>query len=263
MASKLGGGRMAPANLFDLSGRVALVTGGNGGLGRSMALGFAHAGASVAIFGRKQQKNKAVLAEIEAIGVRGLAIRVDVTNDAEREVAFEQVEKTLGPVHILVNNAGTGVVKPVLEESRAGWQEVLDLNLTAMFLLSKTAALSMLGRKAGKIINIASMYSLFGSGLVPAYSASKGAVVQLTKSMAIEFAPHHIQVNAIAPGYFETELTAPLKSLPLYNEVVRRTPAGRWGYPDECAGAAVFLAAPASDYVTGATLVVDGGYSIY
>jgi 2-deoxy-D-gluconate 3-dehydrogenase len=107
------------------------------------------------------------------------------------------------------------------------------------------------------------MYSLFGSGLVPAYSASKGAVVQLTKSMAIEFAPHHIQVNAIAPGYFETELTAPLKSLPLYNEVVRRTPAGRWGYPEECAGAAVFLAAPASDYVTGATLVVDGGYSIY
>jgi 2-deoxy-D-gluconate 3-dehydrogenase len=254
---------MTPANPFDLTGRVALVTGGNGGLGHSMAVGFARAGASVAIFGRKPEKNRAVLAELEAIGVRALALQVDVTNDPERDAAFAQVEKTLGPVHILVNNAGTGVVKPVLAESREGWEEVLDLNLTAMFLLSKTAAQSMVQRKAGKIINIASMYALFGSGLVPAYSASKGAVVQLTKSMAIEFAPHYIQVNAIAPGYFETELTAPLKSLPLYNEVVQRTPAGRWGYPDECAGAAVFLAAPASDYITGTTIVVDGGYSIH
>jgi 2-dehydro-3-deoxy-D-gluconate 5-dehydrogenase len=254
---------MAPANPFDLTGRVALVTGGNGGLGRSMALGFARAGASIAIFGRKPEKNKAVLVELQAIGVRALALQVDVTNDAERDEAFAQVEKTLGPVHILVNNAGTGVVKPVLVESREGWEEVLELNLTSMFLLSKTAATSMVKRKAGKIINIASMYALFGSGLVPAYSASKGAVVQLTKSMAIEFAPHHIQVNAIAPGYFETELTAPLKSLPLYDQVVQRTPAGRWGYPDECAGAAVFLAAPASDYITGTTMVVDGGYSIY
>jgi 2-deoxy-D-gluconate 3-dehydrogenase len=121
----------------------------------------------------------------------------------------------------------------------------------------------MLKRKAGKIINIASMYSLFGSGAVPAYSASKGAVVQLTKSLAIEFAPYHIQVNAIVPGFFETEMTAPIKSMPLYQEVIHRTPAGRWGNPDECAGAAVFLAAAASDYVTGASLVVDGGYSIF
>jgi 2-deoxy-D-gluconate 3-dehydrogenase len=250
------------ASPFDLTGRVALVTGGNGGLGRSMALGFARAGASVAIVGRNAEKNRGVLAELEAVGVRALALQADVTNDGQRDGAFVQVEETLGPVHILVNNAGTGVVKPVLAESREGWEEVLDLNLTAMFLLSKTAAGSMVRRKAGKIINIASMYALFGSGLVPAYSASKGAVVQLTKSMAIEFAPHHIQVNAIAPGYFETELTAPLKSLPLYNEVVERTPAGRWGDPDECAGAAVFLAASASDFVTGTTLVVDGGYSI-
>jgi 2-deoxy-D-gluconate 3-dehydrogenase len=254
---------MAAKNPFDLTGRVALVTGGNGGLGRSMALGFANAGASVAIFGRNEAKNAAVLAELQAAGVRALALRVDMTNDSERDAAFAQVEKALGPVHILVNNAGAGVFKPALAETREGWQEILDINLTSMFLMSKTAALSMLNRKAGKIINIASMYSLFGSGGVPAYSASKGAVVQLTKSLAIEFAPHHIQVNAIVPGFFETELTAPIKAMPLYREVVQRTPAGRWGNPDECAGAAVFLAAPASDFVTGASLVVDGGYSVY
>ena len=254
---------MTRKNPFDLTGSVAVVTGGNGGLGRSMALGFANAGAAVAIFGRNERKNAAVLTELEAAGGRALALRVDMTNDSERDAAFAEVEKTLGPVHILVNNAGLGVFKPALTETREGWIETLDINLTSMFLMSKTAALSMLKRKAGKIINIASMYSLFGSGAVPAYSASKGAVVQLTKSLAIEFAPYHIQVNAIVPGFFETEMTAPIKSMPLYQEVIHRTPAGRWGNPDECAGAAVFLAAAASDYVTGASLVVDGGYSIF
>jgi 2-deoxy-D-gluconate 3-dehydrogenase len=254
---------MTRKNPFDLTGGVALVTGGNGGLGRSMALGFANAGAAVAIFGRNERKNAAVLTELEAAGGRALALRVDMTNDSERDAAFAEVEKTLGPVQILVNNAGLGVFKPALTETREGWIETLDINLTSMFLMSKTAALSMLKRKAGKIINIASMYSLFGSGAVPAYSASKGAVVQLTKSLAIEFAPYHIQVNAIVPGFFETEMTAPIKSMPLYQEVIHRTPAGRWGNPDECAGAAVFLAAAASDYVTGASLVVDGGYSIF
>ena len=254
---------MTPKNPFDLTGRVALVTGGNGGLGRSMALALANAGAAVAIFGRNEKKNKTVLTELEAAGARALALRVDMTDDSERDAAFAQVEKTLGPVHILVNNAGLGVFKPALTETREGWIETLDINLTSMFLMSKTAALSMLKRKAGKIINIASMYSLFGSGAVPAYSASKGAVVQLTKSLAIEFAPYHIQVNAIVPGFFETEMTAPIKSMPLYQEVIHRTPAGRWGNPDECAGGAVFLAAAASDFVTGASLVVDGGYSIF
>lgn len=254
---------MTAKNPFDLTGRVALVTGGNGGLGRSMALGFASAGASVAVFGRNETKNAAVLTELQALGGRALALRVDMTKDSERDAAFAQVEKTLGPVHILVNNAGLGVFKPALAETREGWLETLDINLTSMFLMSEAAALSMLKRKAGKIINIASMYSLFGSGAVPAYSASKGAVVQLTKSLAIEFAPYHIQVNAIVPGFFETEMTAPIKSMPLYQEVIQRTPAGRWGNPDECAGAAVYLAAAASDYVTGASLVVDGGYSIF
>src|ERR1700728_4330249 len=202
---------MPDSRLFDLSGRVALITGGNGGLGRSMALGFAKAGASVAILGRNAAKNAAVLAELRAVGFPATAFRADVANDSEREVAFAQVEKTLGPVHVLVNNAGIGVFKPALEETREGWEETLDINLTSMFLMSKTAALAMLKRKGGKIINIASMYSLFGSGAVPAYSSSKGAVVQLTKSLAIEFAPHHIQVNAIVPGFFDTEMTAPNK----------------------------------------------------
>ncbi|MGB9068007.1 MAG: glucose 1-dehydrogenase [Candidatus Acidiferrales bacterium] len=254
---------MPDSKAFDLSGRVALITGGNGGLGRSMALGLGRAGASVAIFGRNEAKNAAVLAELQAVHVPAAAFRVDMTNDSERDAAFAQVEKTCGPVHVLVNNAGIGVFKPALEETREGWEETLDINLTSMFLLSKTAARSMRKRNGGKIINIASMYSLFGSGVVPAYSSSKGAVVQLTKSLAIELAPHHIQVNTIVPGFFDTEMTTPIKSMPLYEEVARRTPAGRWGDPDECAGAAVFLAAPASDFVTGTTLVIDGGYSIY
>ena len=253
---------MASVNPFDLTGRVALVTGGNGGIGRSIALGFARVGAAVAILGRNKKKNEAVLAELKAAGSRAMAIKADVANRAEMEPAFDQVEKTLGPVSILVNNAGTAVIKPALEQSPEEWDQVIETNLTATFLLSKFAGRSMVKRRAGKIINIASIYSLFGSGIVPSYSASKGGLIQLTKSMAIELAPHNIQVNAIAPGWFLTDMTEPVKALPLYQEVIDRTPAGRWGHADELAGAAVFLAAPASDFVTGATLVVDGGYSI-
>jgi 2-dehydro-3-deoxy-D-gluconate 5-dehydrogenase len=254
---------MPPANPFDLTGRVALVTGGNGGLGRSMALAFARGGAAVAILGRNEEKNHCALKELEATGARAIAIAADATDEARIEPAFDRVEKELGPVSILVNNAGIGVIKPSLEASLEEWNRVMDINLTACFLFSKAAASRMAKRKTGKIINISSMYGLFGNAVASSYSASKGALVQLTKSMAIELAPHNIQVNAIAPGFFETDLTAPLKLLPFCQQVIARTPAGRWGHPDECAGAAVFLAAPASDFVTGATLVVDGGYSIY
>jgi NAD(P)-dependent dehydrogenase (short-subunit alcohol dehydrogenase family) len=139
---------------------------------------------------------------------------------------------------------------------------VIETNLNACFLLSKLAAQSMVKQRRGKIINIASMYSLFGSGSVPSYSAAKGALVQLTKSMAIELAPFNIQVNAIAPGWIETDMTAPVKTMPQNQEIITRTPAGRWGNPDECAGTAVFLASRASDFVTGATICVDGGYAI-
>jgi len=149
-----------------------------------------------------------------------------------------------------------------MNETPEGWDSVLATQLNAVFLLSRIAAKGMLSRKKGKIINIGSMYSFFGSGLIPSYSAAKGAIIQLTKSMAIEFAPNNIQVNAIAPGWFKTDMTAPVHAMPLNDEILLRTPAGRWGQPEELAGTAVFLASRASDFVTGTTVVVDGGYSI-
>jgi 2-dehydro-3-deoxy-D-gluconate 5-dehydrogenase len=253
---------MTESNPFDLSGRVALVTGGNGGIGRSIALGFAQAGADVAIIGRNKQKNDAVLAELKSVGVRSAALETDLTDQKQIEPAFAQVENTLGPVDILVNNAGIGLIGSSLEVSLEDWNRVMDINLTACFLLSKAAGISMAKHKAGKIINISSIYGLFGNPVAASYSASKGALIQLTKSMAIELAPSNIQVNVIVPGYFHTDLTAPFESTPFYQESINRTPAGRWGDASELAGAAVFLAAHASDYVTGASIVVDGGYSI-
>src|SRR5579859_5593488 len=249
--------------LFDLTGRVAVVTGGNGGIGRSIALGLAEAGAAVAVFGRNNEKNQRVLSELKAIGAPSLAMRVDVTDRAGLEPALNLVDSELGGLSILVNNAGiVSLSGGVLQEKTEDWDSVIETQLNAVFLLSKLAARSMLGRKFGKIINIGSMYSFFGSGLVPSYSAAKGAIVQLTKSMAIELAPHNIQVNAIAPGWIETDMTAPVHSIPLNDEILARTPAGRWGQPEEVAGTAVYLASRASDFVTGATICVDGGYAI-
>jgi 2-dehydro-3-deoxy-D-gluconate 5-dehydrogenase len=253
---------MTAANPFDLTGRVALVTGGNGGLGRSIALGLARAGAAVAILGRNAQKNQAVLSELRSMNVRAVAVQSDLTETAGIEPAFMRVEAELGPVSILVNNAGIGLVQPSLDVSLEDWNRVIEINLTACFALSKLAALSMVKRKAGKIINIASIYALFGNAVAASYSASKGALIQLTKSMAIELAPSNVQVNAIVPGYFHTDLTAQFRSSPFYQVAISRTPAGRWGEPEELAGAAVFLAASASDFVTGTSLIVDGGHSI-
>ena len=253
----------APA-LFDLTGRVAIVTGGNGGIGRGIALGLAEAGAAVAIFGRNEEKNRHVLAELKTIGVPSIAVKVDLTDRAALEPACNQVESRLGSVSILVNNAGNvSLSGGVLNEKPEDWDNVIETQLNAVFLLSKLAAQSMLRRQQrGKIINMGSMYSFFGSGLIPSYSAAKGAIVQLTKSMAIELAPHNIQVNAIAPGWIETDMTAPVHTMPLNDEVLSRTPAGRWGQPDEIAGTAVYLASRASDFVTGETIRVDGGYAI-
>jgi 2-deoxy-D-gluconate 3-dehydrogenase len=249
--------------LFDLTGRVAVVTGGNGGIGRGIALGLAEAGAAVAVFGRNEEKNQRVLSELKAIGVSSIALRVDVTNRCALEPALNKVESELGGIGILVNNAGNASLSGgVLREKPEDWDSVIETQLNAVFLLSKLAARSMLSRRFGKIINIASMYSFFGSGFAPSYSAAKGAIVQLTKSMAIELAPHNIQVNAIAPGWIETDLTASVRSMPLNDEILARTPAGRWGQPEELAGTAVYLASPASDFVTGTTICADGGYAI-
>ena len=252
--------------LFDLTGKVAVVTGGNGGIGRAIALGLAEAGAAIAVLGRSEEKNQRVLSELKAIGVHSVAVRVDVTNRGELEPALNRVENELGGISILVNNAGNvSLSGGVLLETPEDWDKVIETQLNAVFLLSKLAAKSMLSRKRGKIINIGSMYSYFGSGIIPSYSAAKGAVVQLTKSMAIELAPHNIQVNAIAPGWIETDMTAPVRTMDMKSmndEILARTPAGRWGQAEEIAGTAVYLAGCASDFVTGETIRVDGGYAI-
>jgi 2-deoxy-D-gluconate 3-dehydrogenase len=238
---------MKTSTLFDLGGRVSVVTGGNGGIGRAIALGFADAGASVAVLGRNAEKNQRVLAELKTVGVPAIAVAVDLTQRASLEPAIRKIESELGGIDILVNNAGNvSLSGGILNEEPEDWDNVLETQLNAVFLLSKLAAGSMVQRKRGKIINIGSMYSFFGSGLIPSYSAEKGAIIQLTKSMAIELAPHNIQVNAVAPGWIKTDMTAPVHTMPLNDEILARTPAGRWGEPEEIAGTAVYLASQAS-----------------
>jgi 2-deoxy-D-gluconate 3-dehydrogenase len=253
-------------SLFDLSRRVAVVTGGNGGIGRSLALGFAAAGASVAIIGRNEEKNQRVLSELRELGQPAIALRLDLSQREGLAPAMQKVEDELGPVDILVNNAGiVSISGGILQETAEGWDAVIETQLNAVFQFSKLAAQSMTERGYGKIINIGSMYSYFGSGLAPSYSAAKGAIAQLTKSMAVELAPHGIQVNAIAPGWIQTDMTAPIRTDDLkemHDEIILRTPAGRWGQPDELIGTGVFLASSASDFVTGTMIRVDGGYAV-
>lgn len=254
---------MTTTKLFDLTGNVAVITGGNGGIGRSIAIGLAQAGASVAIFGRNDAKNKATLSELKEIGVPAMALKIDITKRTELAPAIKKVEQELGSISILVNNAGIAVLSGgILNETEEEWDGLIEVQLNAVFLLSKLVAKSMVENKRGKIINIGSMYSFFGSSFAPSYSTAKGAVIQLTKSMAIELAPHNIQVNAIAPGWFVTDMTAAVQTMPLNDEIIMRTPAGRWGQPEELVGTAVFLASKASDFVTGETIRVDGGYAI-
>ena len=254
---------MTTIKLFDLTGNVAIITGGNGGIGRSIAIGLAKAGASVAIFARNNEKNKKILSELEELGISAMVLNVDVTDRSALEPAIKKVEQELGPVSILVNNAGIKSISGgIINETEENWNRVIDTQLNAVFLLSKLVAKLMVENKRGKIINIGSMYSFFGSGRIPSYSAAKGAVIQLTKSMAIELAPHNIQVNAVVPGWIETDMTASIKTLPINDEIILRTPAGRWGQPDEIIGTAIYLASKASDFVTGETIRVDGGYAI-
>jgi 2-dehydro-3-deoxy-D-gluconate 5-dehydrogenase len=252
-------GFMSNLTMFDLTGRVAAVTGGNRGIGKGIALALAEAGAVVAILARNEEKNQAALAELRRLNAKCLALRLDVNQRPALQGALEEVENLVGPVDILVNNAGIAIPGGALTASGEDWDRVLETNLNACFLLSQIAARSMAARKAGKIINIASEYSRFGNQIAPSYAASKGALIQLTKSMAIELAPYDVQVNAIVPGWIESDMTAPIKSRPFYNEILM---AGRFGTPAECGGAAIFLASHASDFVTGATIFVDGGYAI-
>jgi 2-dehydro-3-deoxy-D-gluconate 5-dehydrogenase len=257
---------MADLRMFDLSGKVALVTGGNGGIGRGIALGLARAGANVAIVARNEERNRATEKDIEALGVKALALKVDLSNRKALRPAFDHVERELGPIDILVNNAGFAILKGVLDHSEEDWDAVLETNLNACFILSKYAAQSMIRRKRGKIINVASIGGYMGTPIFPSYGVSKGGLLQLTRCLAIELAPHNIQVNSLAPGWTTTDMTDWIRNDPQYaavkNEMIARTPAGHFADPDQMAGAAVYLASDASQFVTGADLIVDGGFSI-
>jgi 2-dehydro-3-deoxy-D-gluconate 5-dehydrogenase len=252
---------------FDLTGKVAVVTGGNGGIGRAIALGLARAGASVAIMARNTQRNELMLNELQTLGRPATALRLDVSRSEALKPALDEVEQRLGPINILVNNAAFAVLKGLLEHTEDDWDSVLATDLTASFLLSKYAAQSMIRQgRGGKIINVASIAGFKGTGVFPSYAVSKGGLLQLTRCLAIELAPHRIQVNSLAPGWTTTDMTNWIRTDPqyaeLYKEMVTRTPAGRFANPEETAGAAVFLASPASDFMTGADLIVDGGFFI-
>jgi 2-deoxy-D-gluconate 3-dehydrogenase len=246
--------------MFDLTGRVAVVTGGNGGIGLGMARGLAEAGASVVVAARNAEKAAAALAEL---GDRSLFMALDVTDETSCRAMIEQASDRFGRLDVLVNNAGTSIRKPPEAYTATEWHAVLDTNLTGAFLCSQAAHPVMKRSGGGKIINIGSMFALFGSAYAAPYAASKGALVQLTKSLAAAWAADNIQVNAVLPGWIDTELTRDARrQVPgLHERVLARTPAGRWGVPDDLAGIAVFLASAASDFITGAAIPVDGGFS--
>jgi len=248
---------------FDLNGRVAIVTGGNGGIGLAMAKGLAEAGAAVLIAGRSVDKNERAVAEIEAAGGRASSMVADVLDEPSGARLVGEAMSWYGRLDILVNNAGTNIRKRPEEYSLAEWHQVLDTNLTSAFLCSRAAYPELKRNGAGKVVNIGSMTSLFGGAQLGPYSASKGGLVQLTRSLAVAWAPDNIQVNAILPGWIDTSLTqqARVDIAGLNERVLARTPAARWGVPTDLAGIAVFLASGASDFVTGAAIPVDGGYS--
>ena len=250
--------------LFDLSGRVAVITGGNGGIGLGMALGMAGAGATIVVAGRDAAKNKAAVKQIQETGAKAGAIPVDVLKEESCRALIADTMKAHGRLDILVNNAGMSIRKQPEQYTLAEWHTVMDSNLTSAFLCSHAAYPEMKKGGAGKVINIGSMMSIFGASFAPAYAASKGGIVQFTRSCAVAWAADNIQVNAILPGWIDTALTRRAREqiAGLHESVLKRTPAARWGMPDDFAGIAVFLAAQASDFVTGAAITVDGGYSV-
>jgi 2-deoxy-D-gluconate 3-dehydrogenase len=248
------------ASMFRLDGKVALVTGASRGMGQAMAIALADAGADVV--GVATSDMSATRAGVEAGGTRFLSIAADLSEGDEIGALVEQAAGWQGRLDVLVNNAGMVRRCAAIDVAVDDWDAVVNLNLRSAFLLAQAFARRCLQYgTGGKIINIASLLSFQGGVFVPAYAASKSALMGLTKALANEWAPRGINVNAIAPGYIETELTSALRSdEKRYAEILGRIPAGRWGRPDEVAGAAVFLASPASDYVHGHTLVVDGGW---
>jgi 2-deoxy-D-gluconate 3-dehydrogenase len=250
--------------LFDLTGRVAIVTGGNGGIGLGMARGMAEAGAAIIVAGRNEAKNAQAVKELTGFGAKAEAVAVDVTKEDSCRAMVAAAVKRFGRVDILVNNAGTNIRKQPQEYALSEWHTVIDTNLTSAFLCSQAAYPEMKKAGAGKIINIGSMMSIFGASFTSAYAASKGGIVQYTRATATAWAKDNIQVNAVLPGWIDTDLTRKARKEidGLHDRVLARTPAGRWGSPADHAGIAVFLASAASDFVTGTAIPVDGGYSV-
>ena len=249
--------------MFNLEGKVALVTGGNGGIGLGIARGLARAGASVAVVGRNAEKNGPAVKELEALGVKAIGIVADVTDRKQDDRAVVETAAKLGGLDILVANAGTNIRKKPQDYTSEEWHQVVDTNLTSMFICCQAAYPEMVRRGGGKIVTIGSMTSLFGFDVAPVYAATKGAAVQLTKSLASGWAKDNIQVNSILPGWIDTDLTKRARQIipALHDKVVDRTPARRWGVPGDFEGIAVFLCSDASDFVTGTAIPVDGGFS--
>jgi 2-deoxy-D-gluconate 3-dehydrogenase len=247
---------------FDLTGKVAIVTGGNGGIGLGMARGLCEAGATVVVAGRNQAKNTAAVAKLTGTGGVASAIVVDVTDETQCHAIVAETVRRHGRLDVLVNNAGIGNPKPPHETTIAEWHAVMDANLTSVMMCSQAAYAEMKKNGGGKIINIGSMASILTTSYAPAYAASKAGIIQLGRVCASAWAKDNIQVNAILPGFIATDLTARfIENESASARIMARTPAGRWGQPDDLAGIAIFLASHASDYITGTAIPVDGGFS--
>ena len=253
--------------MFSLAGRAAIVTGGNGGIGLGIAEGLARAGASVAIAARDRSKTDRAVKGLSELGTKVIGLDIDVADEASIANAVSAAAKEFGRLDVLVNNAGIAVRKQPQEYSAAEWDQVMDVNLKGTFLCARAAYPHMVEAGGGSIVNIGSMTSIFGMDWVSSYSASKGGVVQFTRSLAIAWAGDGIRVNAILPGWIRTELTSGYWTNPdnedRFSLINRRIPAGRWGEPEDLAGLAVFLSSDAAAYVTGAAIPVDGGYSSF
>lgn len=246
--------------MFDLAGKIALITGSGSGLGFTLARGLGQAGAQIVLNGRNRQKLENAANTLQSEGIRCWNVPFDVTDENQVIAAIEHIENNIGPIHILMNNAGLQHRQPLDQVALENWQKVIDVNLTGVFVTSKHAVRGMIERKSGKIVNICSLLSEAGRATIGPYAASKGGLKMLTKGMAVDWGKYNIQVNGIGPGYFITEMTQPLADDPDFDSwLKKRTPANRWGQPEELVGTAVYLCSQASNFVNGQIIYVDGG----
>jgi gluconate 5-dehydrogenase len=252
---------MRADSLFDLTNKRVLITGGTHGLGMAMAKGLGRAGATLIINGHTADKMDSALIGYKKEGLTAHGYLFDVTDETLVSSNISKIENEVGPIDVLINNAGIIMRTPILDMSAEDFRKVIDIDLTAPFIVSKHVGKHMIGRRSGKIINICSMMSELGRNTVSAYAAAKGGLKMLTKNMATEWAKHNIQVNGIGPGYFATDQTAPIRTNghPFNDFIINRTPAGRWGDPDDLIGTAIFLSSAASNFINGQIIYVDGG----